>query len=86
MTVHDISITTISGSVLRKSIIAPPTIEDFRAQLCKAIDNGGAMLDTTEGTNLIINTAAVVAIEVGAAYEVGASDLTANGAGISPPG
>ena len=55
---------TIDGNTIDKIIVAPPTATDFNEQLCRAIDNGGAMLDTTEGTKFIINTAAIAAIEI----------------------
>lgn len=87
MNVQDLYIYTIGGAVLHKTAIVPATAIDFDKQLCDAIDNGGAMVDTTDGTKLIINTAAVAAVEIGLQHEAGATDLTASRefVEISPP-
>lgn len=45
------------------------TTEDFQERLAEALENGTVMLDTTEGTKLILNAINVVAIEVHAASE-----------------
>lgn len=64
MIVQDICIYTIAGAVLEKTIIVPVGVPNYTSRICEAIENGGVMLDTTDGTKIIINTAAVVAIEV----------------------
>lgn len=85
MIVQDIIIYTIAGVALEKTIVQPATIADFDKQLCDALDNGGAMLDTIDGTKLIINTAAISAVEICKAREAGTSDLTGINEEISPP-
>ncbi len=76
MKVQDIYIYTIGGAVLHKAAVVPATAADFENQLCSAIDNGGAMVDTADKTKLIINTAAVAAVEIGILREEGTADLT----------
>ena len=86
MIVQDIFIYTIGGAVLQKTIAVPQTVGGFDRQLCEAIEQGGALVDTIDGTRLFINTAATAAVEIGEQYEAGAADLTAsNNRGISPP-
>lgn len=88
MKVQDIFIYTIGGAVMQKTIEIPQTISDFSKQLCEAIEQGGALVDTVDGTRLFINTAATAAIEIGEEYEynAGAADLTASKQfRISPP-
>ena len=43
------------------------TTEDFQERLATALENGTAILDTVEGTKLILNAINVVAIEIHAA-------------------
>lgn len=43
------------------------TTEDFQERLAEALENGTVILDTIEGTKLILNAINVVAIEIHAA-------------------
>lgn len=74
MIVQDICIYTIAGAVLEKTVIVPAGVPNFTGRICEAIDNGGALLDTIDGTKIIINTAAIVAIEIGEEREEKESD------------
>lgn len=80
MIVQDIYIYTIGGAVMQKTIAVPQTVRSFDEQLCKAIEQGGALVDTIDGTRFFINTAATAAVETGEQYEYneGAADLTAS--------
>ncbi len=40
------------------------TIEDFQERLAKALEDGTVVLDTVEGSKLILNALNVVAIEI----------------------
>ncbi len=40
------------------------TIEDFQERLAKALEDGTVVLDTVEGSKLILNAINVVAIEI----------------------
>lgn len=64
MNEYAVRIYTIDGNTIDKNIVAPSMVADFDKQLCQAIESGGAMLDTTDGTKFIINTAAIAAIEI----------------------
>lgn len=78
MKAQDIYIYTIGGAVLQKTIAVPQTVRSFDEQLCEAIEQGGAMVDTIDGTHFFINTAATAAVEIGEEYDYneGAVDLT----------
>ena len=78
MRVHDIFIYTIAGAVLEKTIVVPENVPNFANKICDAIDNGGALLDTIDGSKIIINTAAVVAVEIDEEREIEKKE-------ISPP-
>lgn len=56
------------------------TTTDFQERLASALEEGTAILDTVEGTKLILNAINVVAIEVHAA-----TDATAERTQILPP-
>ena len=88
MIVQDIYIYTIGGAVMQKTIAVPQTVRSFDEQLCEAIEQGGVLVDTIDGTRFFINTAATAAVEIGEQYEYdkGAADLTASKKfKISPP-
>lgn len=80
MIVQDIFIYTIGGAVLQKTVVVPQTVSSFDKQLCDAVEQGGALVDTVDGTRFFINTAATAAVEIGEQYEynAGAADLTAS--------
>lgn len=40
------------------------TADDFSARLASALDNGSVILDTADGTKLVINAINVVAVEI----------------------
>lgn len=56
------------------------TVEGFQDKLASALEEGTVILDTIEGTKLILNAINVVAIEVHAA-----ADATAERTQILPP-
>lgn len=88
MIAQDILIYTIGGAVLKKTIAVPQTIRSFDEQLCEALEQGGALVDTVDGTRFFINTAATAGVEIGEQYEYseGATNLTASkNAEVSPP-
>lgn len=70
MIVQDIFIYTIGGAVPEKTIVIPQTVSGFDRQLCKAIEQGGALVDTIDGMRLLLNTAATAAARIGEQYEV----------------
>ena len=76
MIVQDIFIYTIAGAVLEKTVIVPANVPNFSKKICEAIDNGGAMLDTIDGSKIIINTAAVVAVEIDEPREAEKKELS----------
>lgn len=78
MIVQDIIIYTITGAAICKTIEQPPTIADFDKLLCQSIEAGGACLDTADGKRIIINTPAVVAVEIGQPREVAPADVRGN--------
>lgn len=67
MNVQDIIIYTMQGAVLERTVIA--TTKNFEDMLCSALEDGSVMLDTVDGTKIIINSMTAVAIEVGKLYK-----------------
>ena len=68
MDLYIITLHTVNGTEIRRNIVAPLNAVDFDEKLCAALDSGGAMLDTKDGTKLIINTAAIATIEIDGPY------------------
>lgn len=67
MNVHDITIYTMQGAVLERTVVA--TMQDFESALCSAFEEGSVILDTIDGTKIIINPMTAVAVEVSKAYK-----------------
>ena len=59
------------------------TTDDFQERLAEALENGTVILDTIEGTKLILNAINVVAIEVHAAAE--SSNSSVKNFAATPP-